>query len=152
MTIASHPPFGLIGDLQRAFTDAGIETAVGGSAILLAHGAIDTVGDWDLMTDGEPDAVREVLRGLRLDVRREAPSDVFASAALYRVDRGDHQLDVICGFALRVEGRIHRIPLRPGKVWRDLVLSQPGPWAMAYRLMGRPERASLLEAIADMAR
>lgn len=152
MTIVSHPPFGLIRDLQRAFTDAGIETAVGGSAILLAHGVIDTVGDWDLMSDGEPDAVREVLCGLGLDLRREAPSGVFASAALYRVDGGDHQIDVICGFALRAEGRIHRIPLRRAQVWRGLVLSEPGPWALAYRLMARPERASLLEAIADTAR
>ncbi|EXF26290.1 hypothetical protein BG28_00385 [Nesterenkonia sp. AN1] len=61
------------------------------------------------------------------------------------IEAGDHSIDVLTGFALESNGGVVTIPARPGHAWRGLKMARPEEWLLAYRLMGRAERAEALQ-------
>jgi hypothetical protein len=77
---------------------------------------------------------------------REAPAGVgvYATAALYIVDGGSHEVDVIVGFAVRVGGRKVELPTRVSATWQGLPLADPTVWEKAYRIIGQRSKADLL--------
>jgi len=54
-------------------------------------------------------------------------------------------VEVIIGFAIRSEHGICRLPAWTGGVRRGLRIASPEIWFAAYALMGRGEKAALLE-------
>src|SRR5437868_2352335 len=77
-----------------------IVTALGGSGLLAALGLTDRVRDWDLTTDAEPEAVATALTWADLKhVRVESGDGRYATRARFRVDGGDHEVDLLVGFA-----------------------------------------------------
>jgi hypothetical protein len=123
-----------------------IVSALGGSGLLAALGLTDQVRDWDLTTDAEPEAVASALTCAHLEhAAVEAGEDGYATQARFRVEAGDHEIDLLVGFAFRSPGSTIHIPTRVTGHWRGLPLGDPLAWARAYRLMGRPERAVPLE-------
>lgn len=144
MAQSGHPPLGLVQALSADLAGRG-QVVLGGSALLYALGLVESVGDWDLVTDVPADQVAEVLaaRGLPAE-RRSGDSAQFATAALFRVPAGDHQIDVLVDFAIRTGGQVTAIPPRPWRTWQEMTLGRPEDWALAYELMGRAEKAELL--------
>ena len=155
MARAPHPPLVVV---QALFADLAArgQVVLGGSALLYALGLVESVGDWDLVTDVRADQVAKVLaaRGLAAE-RHSGDSPQFATAALFRVDAGDHQIDVLVDFAIRSDGgegptsavpsgEVVPIPARGWRPWNQMVLGRPEDWELAYRLMGRTEKAALL--------
>jgi hypothetical protein len=140
------PPTDLVSRVQRALGEAGIGSVVGGSGLLASLGLVDTVNDWDLVTDGETTAVAGVLRTLGLPAAAQ-PDDAgaFASRAHHRLEAGGEQVDLLVGFAIRTGDDIVHIPAAPGGTRLGLTMARPEDWRLAYRAMGRVERASLLE-------
>lgn len=130
-----------------AMDDAGIETAVGGSGLLAALGLADRVRDWDVTTDAEPSAVCAALtsHGIPYTVQPAAEGR-YATKGRLRVDGGDHDIDIIVGFAVRTVDRIVELPTRITGHWLGLPLADPAVWAHAYRAIGRPDRAATLDA------
>src|SRR5699024_3381920 len=99
MDRAPHPPLALVQAVHADLAARG-QVVLGGSALLYALGLVDSVGDWDLVTDVPADQVAKVLaaRGLAAE-RHSGDSPQFATAALFRVDAGDHAIDVLVDFA-----------------------------------------------------
>lgn len=63
----------------------------------------------------------------------------------------DHAIDIISRFTIETpEGMVH-IPARAGDQWQGRVLARPQEWELAYRLMGRTQRADL-RRVAQVAR
>lgn len=141
---AGHPPLRVVQAVHRDLAARG-QVVLGGSGLLHALGLVDSVADWDLVTDVPAEQVAGVLADRSLVAQRlggDLPG--FATAALFRVDAGDHQIDVLVDFAIRVAGRVTAIPARPWRTWQGMTLARPEDWALAYELMGREEKAALL--------
>lgn len=154
----SIPPLQTVTRLQSALSEAGIESVVGGSGLLASLGLIQTVQDWDLVIDSEAGveveggrrvspvpAVEQVLAVMGLPHQRRQRSGIFRTSAALQVEAGDHSIDVLVGFALESQGRVVSIPARPGPMWQGLRMARPEEWLVAYRLMGRAERAAALQ-------
>lgn len=144
VTRVPHPPLALVQVLYADLAARG-RVVLGGSALLYTLGLTETVRDWDLVTDVPADQVAEMLavRGVPA-VRRSGDSLQFATAALFQVHPGDHSIDVMVDFAVRASGETVPIPPRAWRPWNEMMLAAPQDWELAYRLMGRVEKADLL--------
>ena len=144
MAQAPHPPLQVV---QALFADLAAlgRVVLGGSALLYALGLSDRVRDWDLVTDVPAEQVAQVLaaRGLPAE-RRSGDSPQFATAALFQVGAGDHDIDVMVDFAVPAAAETVVIPPRSWRSWNQMMLADPQDWELAYRLMGRVEKAELL--------
>lgn len=103
-------------------------------------------------------AVGASLRGdtpsvlLKPTARRQLRFLSRSNVTLHGVDAGDHSIDVLVGFALESawepgspsDSGVVVIPARPGRTWLGLQMARPQEWILAYRLMGRTERAEAL--------
>jgi len=143
------PPLDAVRAVQSALADAGLPSVVGGSALLASLGLpIEAVRDWDVVVDADPEAVAAALAGLPHPVTT-APSPApapYDSEALLVVDAGEHTVDVIVRFRLRTPEGVIRVPAQAGGSWNGLVMARAEEWSAAYRAMGRPDRAALLES------
>ncbi len=140
------PELGVLPQLHDALVAHGT-VALGGSGLLRALGLDVAVNDWDLVTDVAPDLVRGVVKGLGLPVREVAgDSTRFATRALFELtDPGTgREIDIMVDFAIVDGGQVVPIPVRPFRRWHGLWLSDPRDWVLAYRLMGRREKAAML--------
>ena len=136
----------LVLELQHALHAAGAGSVVGGSALLASLGLVDTVNDWDVVTDAAAEDVEAVLIGLGLPAAPAAGDAAgFATRALHRLERDGERVDLLVGFAIRTTDGVIDIPATPGGTWRGLTMARPEDWALAYRAMGRTEKAELLE-------
>jgi hypothetical protein len=151
-TVDTIPDLTVVREILRCFDDHGIVGAIGGSGLLAALGLAQVVRDWDITTDGAPSSVERALVEVGYSYRRGAVGvGTFASAALYVVDAETHEVDVIVGFAVRVEGRKIELPTRVSGTWRSLPLADPNVWEQAYRAMGETAKADLLDSWQDPA-
>lgn len=141
------PPLQPVSAIVADFESRGWPVALGGSAVLAALGLVETVRDWDVTVEAAPDAVLAALRALGLSAHdATTPEPPFATAARLVVEAGDHELDVLVGFALRDGDAVWPVPVRVWRHWQGLPVAHPGDWVRAYRLMGRTERAAALAA------
>ena len=140
----------LVRRLQEALRDAGIGSVVGGSGLLASLGLVDTVNDWDLVTDGDEAAVAAVLRALGLPAEpEEGDSARYATRSLHRLERDGEHVDLLVGCAIRTPDGVVRIPAAAGGTWRGLTMARPEDWRLAYRAMGRTEKAAALDRLLD---
>lgn len=136
------PPFDTVRMIQQALLAEGITSAVGGSGLMASLGLVETVNDWDLVTDADPDAVRSVLHTLNLDFQRKEASGIFRTAALYSVAANDHEIDVLVRFALASPAGTARIDAIAGAEWNGLTMARPEEWVLAYHGQTRQGRAA----------
>jgi hypothetical protein len=125
-----------------ALTAAGITWALGGSAVLIAHGLRDQPpSDWDLTTDVHPEQVMAALAGLPASQNPQTGDGIYATEArIIALPK----IDLMVRFAIRTEvGTVH-LPTIVSTTWEGLPVGAPEVWAVAYRLMGRPAKADLL--------
>jgi hypothetical protein len=132
-------PIGPLRDLLARLAPAGVRVALGGSGLLGALGLTDHVRDWDLTTDETPERLRALLSDLRIET--VGPSGVHADE---KVMIPAVEIELICGFALRSADGVVRIPTVITRSWMGIPVGSPEAWAVAYALMGRPERADSL--------
>jgi hypothetical protein len=140
----------LVRRLQSALADAGIGSVLGGSGLLASLGLVDTVNDWDLVTDADESEVAAVLRSLDLpadpDAGRHAEESArYATRAVHRLERNGEQVDLLVGFVIRTDSGLVPVPATPGGMWRGLTMARAEDWRVAYRAMGRTEKAAMLD-------
>ncbi|OWR31410.1 hypothetical protein CDO73_06680 [Saccharibacillus sp. O23] len=123
---------------------AGVEYAIGGSGMLLGLGLAEAVRDWDLMTDAPEAEVRAALSDLEV-TSDSGTSELYGSGSKLTVEGLEPEVEVIVGFAIRSGREICRLPALSGGVRRGLRIASPEVWFAAYALMGRTEKAALLE-------
>lgn len=126
-------------------TSAGVELALGGSGLLLSLGLVQQVRDWDLNTDAP---LEQVEAALGAAPRAAAPHGDGPYASAYRLDLnpGGQPVDLMGRFAVRTESGICHMPTVVSGTWRGIPVGSPEVWAVAYRLIGRPQKADLLSA------
>jgi hypothetical protein len=146
-TVDTIPDLTVVREILNCFDDQGIVGAIGGSGLLAGLGLTQVVRDWDITTDDAPSSVEQALVDIGYPYRCGTVGvGTFASAALYIVDAETHEVDVIVGFAVRIEDRKVELPTRVTGTWRSLPLADPTVWAQAYRAMGETAKADLLDS------
>lgn len=143
--VPSTPPMDALQLLFCAFERHGIPASLGGSGLLAALGLVDRVRDWDVTTDADPSAVEAVLADLELPCTRAPRREPFATQGCFVVDAGEHSIDVLARFAFDTPAGVVPIATVTSGTWRGVPLGGVQEWALAYRLMGRPDRAAALE-------
>jgi hypothetical protein len=143
--VVEVPDTSVVRLVLRKLEEGNLGAAIGGSGLLAALGLTDVVHDWDITTDGPISAVEDALKSTGAPYR-QTPSGIgiYASDGLYVVDGGDHDIDVIVGFAVRVGNRKIELPTRISETWQGLPLADPTVWEQAYRLIGEHSKADLL--------
>lgn len=139
------PPLDAVTAIVAVFEGRGWPVAVGGSAVLAWLGLVDTVRDWDVTVDADPDEVRHALLAAGFEPEdRTSHEHPFATRCRLTLTLADHEIDVLVGFALSDGAAIVPIPVRVAGQWQGLPVAHPVDWELAYRLMGRSERAAML--------
>ena len=133
----NHPPLESLLEIQRRLERAGVEYALGASALLYAHGLADHVGDWDINTD----ATHDVLDPLFADLGpvHFGSSGIHADSKMQMFDR---QVELIVQMAIVADGQIVRIPTLPRTTWNGVPVGSLEAWAVSYSLLGRVEKAT----------
>ena len=137
--LKSAPPAGPLLDAVRRLEGAGLVVALGGSGLLGALGLGEEAHDWDLTTDA---TLGEVAAHLPAD-----GMESFGSSGIH----ADHKLrlaggvvEIICGFAIRSDANVVRIPTLVSARAEGVPLGSPAAWAVAYALLGRAEKSERL--------
>ncbi len=151
---ARTPPLSVVTAVVSALQSEGAVAAVGGSGLLAALGLVDSVRDWDVTTDAATQTVEAALAGVAGAVFSAAPAGEageagYATRARFIVHSEDHDVDVLVGFALLEDEQVVPLPARVTRNWRGLPIADPTVWLQAYRLLGRHDRADLLQRWLD---
>ena len=142
-TSAQTPPLEALQVLAEHLERANIPFALGGSGLLAILGLIDTVRDWDITTDEPWKKVEPVVRNF--DYELIAPNGIFATAYLCKIQLLGASIDLMGNFAIKKpSGEIHHVKTEVTRIWNGIPIGSPREWAIAYELMGRKEKASLL--------
>jgi hypothetical protein len=140
--VADIPDLGVVGRVVRSLEAHGLVAAIGGSGLLASLGLVGAVRDWDVTTDGLPELVEAALDDCGyVFAKVPAGEGAFATVAHYVVAGGDHEVDVIVGFAVLDGDDRVELPTRVTGTWNGLPIADPEVWETAYRLLGRPGRA-----------
>ena len=139
-TPALPPLAPLVAVLER-LEGAGIEAALGGSALLVSLGLADAARDWDVTTDAAIETLDTLFAGIPHG--RAGSSGVHADHKLM-FDGGS--VELISRFAFRHDAGVTHIPTIVASRWRGLPVGSPEAWAAAYALLGREVKADLLFA------
>ena len=137
------PPLEPLEEVHRRLQRAGIEHALGASALLHALGLEDDhVGDWDINTD----AGHDVLDPLFADLKpmKFGSSGIHADSKLQLFDAS---VELIVRMAIVADGKIVRIPTLPRGTWNGVPVGSPEAWAVSYALLGRAEKSERLFAM-----
>jgi hypothetical protein len=134
--LSALPPLESLLEVHERLVKAGIEHALGASALLHAHGLGDHVGDWDINTD----ATHDVLDPLFEDLNpvHFGSSGIHADSKMQMFDR---QVELIVRMAIVADGQIVRIPTLPRTTWNGVPVGSLEAWAISYTLLGRTEKA-----------
>lgn len=146
----SLPPADVLMRVVSCFKSEGIPFALGGSALLASMGIVDIVHDWDVTTDCSAARVFGALSAADIDfVEAAGPDELFASAAHVAVGGESGFVDLIIGFAVRIDQSVVRIPAHPKSTWMGLPVADPLAWQIAYRAMGRHGSADAIGAVLE---
>ncbi|WP_342555618.1 hypothetical protein [Paenibacillus sp. FSL R7-0652] len=129
--------------LVKQLEQKGISFTLGGSGMLYYLNLAQSVNDWDLMVDCPKSTFIEAIDGYEW-TEQESGDGLFASE--YRIEIRSCNVDVIGGFAFRVEANILKLPLShiPDRTWHGMNISSPELWYTAYHMMGRKEKSDLI--------
>ena len=137
--LPQFPPLEPLLDVHRRLAGAGIEHALGASALLHALGLEDRVGDWDVNTEADHDVLGPLFA--ELGPVRFGSSGIHADS---KIQLFGGTVEVIVRMAIVAEGRIVRIPTIPRGAWQGVPVGSPEAWAVAYALLGRAEKSERL--------
>ena len=144
----------LLKKIAHRFNEAQIEWCLGASMMLYFKGIVSEFHDIDLMISVDD---VEVVKAILSEMGALCPSDHAANPMYqttcfmeYTIDAID--VDVMAGFAIVREGKIYDCSLSKDQIVEKLMLGDeviplqsPHLWITYYRLMGRNQKADMIE-------
>lgn len=137
------PPLEPLRRVHRALEAGGVVAALGGSGLLYSLGLVDSVRDWDLTTDAPFGQVQAALGALPW---QPAPTgdQGYATAHRINVTPDGADIDLMVGYAVRCERGVVQFPTVVTGDLQGIPVGSPEVWAVAYQLIGRPQKAAAL--------
>ncbi|MEK4512134.1 hypothetical protein EJP82_12000 [Paenibacillus anaericanus] len=115
--------------------------SLGGSGLLYYLNLIDSINDWDITVECPKDKLIETLEGYDWVEQR---SGDYPFASQYRLSIASLNIDFIGCFALHTENGVLNLPINHNRKWDGINISSPEVWYVAYYLMNRKPKASML--------
>ena len=139
------PPLEPLRLVTSRLDTAGIEWAVGGSALLASLGLVDRVNDWDVQVESSAEPLQFLFATLPHSFHGHG-----GCHADWKLSFDEQRTEVIPRFAFFVPGErgpnaVVRIRMQVSGHWRGLPMASPEGWACAYWLMGRYDEPSQRE-------
>lgn len=144
--MTTHPPLAPVQTVIRLLLRSGLQPTLGGSGLLLVHGLVPAVRDWDVLVDASVAEVHRALADAGLPwVDAADRSGIYATAARLLITLDDGEIDLMVNFAIwpedvaRSESPVS-IPSLHAGLWNGMPLGSLEAWLVAYRLMRRPSK------------
>ncbi|NOV02277.1 hypothetical protein [Paenibacillus planticolens] len=125
------------------FEQMGISYSLGGSGLLLSLGLVNSVRDWDVMTEAPKDRALKALQNYEVE---EITSGDYPFGSEYKLFIGNvnPQVEVLGCFSIYSDKGLCRMPSIPLSRWNGIQVGSPEVWYVAYALMDRMDKAALL--------
>ena len=146
----------LLQKIAHRFNEANVEWALGASMLLYFKGIVSEVHDIDLMVSTrDAELVREILSEMgELHPANPISNPMYRTKVFMEFTIASVDVDVMAGFAIVNEGKIYDCSLYKEQIVERMTLGteiiplqSPILWCKYYRLMGRNEKADLIEEI-----
>ena len=142
----------LLKEIAQRFHAADITWALGASMLLYFKGITSTFHDIDLMISNEDvDSVRRILSEMG-ELQPPNPNPKYKTKAFMEFVIHAIDVDVMAGFSILNNGKIYDCSLTKEQIveWLTLgnvkiPLQAPALWCEYYKLMGRKEKAEMIE-------
>ena len=144
----------LLRKIAHRLNEAHVQWALGASMLLYFKGITSAFHDIDLMVaDHDAECVRTILSEMG-ELRPSDPmSDPrYRTKAFMEFLIDSIEVDVMAGFAIVHEGTVYDCSLRKDQIVEKMLLGteviplqSPRLWREYYRLMGRPQKADMIE-------
>lgn len=144
----------LLQKIAHRFNEANIEWALGASMLLHFKGIVSEVHDIDLLVSvHDAELVREILSEMgELHPANPISDPMYHTKVFMEFTIDSVDIDVMAGFAIVNEGKIYDCSLYKEQIVERMTLGteiiplqSPILWCKYYRLMGRNEKADLIE-------
>lgn len=140
--------------IAHRLNEAGVEWALGASMMLYFKDITSEFHDIDLMVvDRDAECVRTILSEMgELCPPDPMPNPMYRTKAFMEFLIDSIEVDVMAGFAIVHAGTVYDCSLREDQIVEKMLLGteviplqSPRLWCKYYRLMGRPQKADMIE-------
>ena len=136
----------LLQKIAHRLNEAHVQWALGASMLLYFKSITSEFHDIDLMVaDHDAECVRTILSD-------PMPNPMYRTKAFMEFLIDSIEVDVMAGFAIVHEGTVYDCSLREDQIVEKMrlgteviPLQSPQLWCKYYRLMGRPQKADMIE-------
>ena len=144
----------LLQKIAHRLNEAHVQWALGASMLLYFKGITSEFHDIDLMVaDHDAECVRTILSEMgELCPPNPKPNPMYRTKTFMEFLIDSVEVDVMAGFAVMNEGKVFDCSLRENQIAEKVLLGteviplqSPLLWCKYYRLMGRTEKADMIE-------
>ena len=144
----------LLQKIAHCLNEAHVQWALGASMLLYFKSITSEFHDIDLMVaDHDAECVRTILSEMgELCPPDPMPNPMYRTKAFMEFLIDSIEVDVMAGFAIVHEGTVYDCSLRGDQIVEKMLLGteviplqSPRLWCKYYRLMGRPQKAEMIE-------
>ena len=144
----------LLKGIAHRFNEARIEWALGASLMLFLKGIVSEFHDIDLMVSvQDAERAKAILSEMgELCPPNPKPNPMYRTKTFMEFLIDSVEVDVMAGFAIVKDGKVYDCALRKAQIVEKMPLGteviplqSPSLWCKCYRLMGRAEKAELIE-------
>ena len=144
----------LLRRIAHRFNEAQIEWALGASLMLFLKGFVSEFHDIDLMVSvQDAERAKAILSEMgELCPPNPKPNPMYQTKTFLEFRIDSIEVDVMAGFAIVKDGTVYDCALRKEQIVEKMLLGteviplqSPLLWCEYYRLMGRAEKADMIE-------
>ena len=143
--------------IAHRLNEAHVEWALGASMLMYFKGITSEFHDIDLMV---ADCVRTILSEMGENCPSDSiPNPMYQTKTFMEFLIDSVEVDVMAGFAIVKDGKVYDCSLRKEQIAEKMLLGEesiplqsPLLWCKYYRLMGRLEKAEMIEKTIERAK
>lgn len=147
--------------IAHRLNEAHVEWALGASMLMYFKEIISEFHDIDLMiADFDAECVRTILSEMGESCPSDSiPNPIYQTKTFMEFLIDSVEVDVMAGFAIVKDGKVYDCSLRKEQIVEKMPLGEeviplqsPLLWCKYYRLMGRLEKAEMIEKAVERAK